>query len=229
MRSWETPPKIMATICPLPTGRASVHKTAGWLYQSVRGDCWATAAPPAVSMASATTVSLFIEIVGQLVKLRASQRVPRLPALRRRVTNPPQVANLPHTLTFDRDGRQIAAEDDAIDHAVGDGLIRLHDVVAVHILGYALHRLAGGAGQHGIENFAHAQDFAGVDIDIGRLTGQTLHGGLVDHDARVRQAEAFTLGSLGQQHGRHGSRLTDTDGDNVGPDERPGVENRPDR
>src|ERR1039458_9124816 len=97
----------MAPICPLPTGRASVHKTAGWLYQSVRGDCWAAAAAAARRMASATTVNFFIdivgqldklphnvyeEIVGQLVKLRAGC----LPALWRRVTNPPQVDNLPH-------------------------------------------------------------------------------------------------------------------------------------
>ena len=123
-------------------------------------------------------------------------------------------------------GSQIAAGDDAIDHAVIDGLIRLHDVVAVHILGYAFDGLAGGAGQHRVQDFPHAQDFAGVDIDIGRLSGQTLHGGLVDHDARIRQAEALALGALGEQHGRHGSRLTHADGDDIGPDEGHGVENR---
>src|ERR1017187_6994590 len=128
IRSCAAPPKIMAPICPLPTGRASVHKTAGWLYQSVRGDCWANAAAAARRMASATTGGFFIDIVGQLVRLRAVC----LPALWRRVTNPPQVNNLPHILALNRDGRQIAAGDDAIDHAVRDGLIGLHDVIAVH-------------------------------------------------------------------------------------------------
>src|ERR1035441_7343139 len=132
----------MAPICPLPTGRASVHKTAGWLYQSVRGDCWANAAAAARRMASAPTVNFFIDIVGQLVKLRAGC----LPALWRRVTNPPQVDNLPHILAFYWDGRQIAAGNDAINHAVGDGLIGLHDVIAVHIFGHPLDRLTRAAG-----------------------------------------------------------------------------------
>ena len=34
--------------------------------------------------------------------------------------------------------RQIAAGDDAVDHAISDGLIGLHDVVAVHIFGHAV-------------------------------------------------------------------------------------------
>src|ERR1035437_1288305 len=122
----------MAPICPLPTGRASVHKTAGWLYQSVRGGCWAAAAAAAWRMAGVTTVVVFIDVVGRLVKLRAGC----LPALWRRVTNPPQVDNLPHILAFNRDGRQIAAGDDTIDHPVGHGLIGLHDVIAVHIFGH---------------------------------------------------------------------------------------------
>src|ERR1019366_5303276 len=120
-------------------------------------------------------------------------------------------------LALDWDGAQIAAGDDAIDHAVEDGLIGLHDVVAVHILGNAVDGLAGGAGQHGVEDFAHAQDFAGVDIDIGGLSGQALHGRLVNHDARIGQAEALALGALGKQDGRHGGRLTDADGDDIGP------------
>src|ERR1022692_3526222 len=129
-------------------------------------------------------------------------------------------------LALDRDGAQIADGDDAIDHAVEDGLIGLHDVVAVDILGNAVDGLAGGRGQHGVEDFAHAEDFAGVDIDIGGLSGQALHGWLVNHDARIGQAEALALGALGEQDGRHGGRLADADGDDIGPDEGHGVENR---
>src|ERR1017187_418298 len=90
---------------------------------------------------------------------------------------------------LDRDGAQIAAEDDAIDHAVEDGLIGLHDVVAVHIFGNAVDGLAGGAGQHGVQDFAHAQDFAGVDIYIGGLSSQALHGWLVNHRSEEHTSE----------------------------------------
>src|SRR5215831_14620748 len=99
----------------------------------------------------------------------------------------------PTTLTLYRDRSQIAAGDHAVDHAVLDGLIGLHDVIAIHILGDAVDRLAGSFRQHGIQDLAHAQDFAGVDVDVRRLTGQTLHGGLVDHDTRIRQAETLAL------------------------------------
>src|SRR5450759_5022602 len=60
---WYDKPAVLWTDA-LPTGNASVHKTAGLSYQRVRGDCWATAEAPAASMASATTVGFFI-VVGQ--------------------------------------------------------------------------------------------------------------------------------------------------------------------
>ena len=79
--------------------------------------------------------------------------------------------------------------------------------------------------QPGVQNLAHAQDFAGVNVDIRGLSGQALHGGLVDHDARIRQAEALALGAFGQQDSGHGSRLPHANGDDVRPDERHGVQN----
>src|SRR5580693_172795 len=42
MRSCAIPPKIMAPMRPLPTGRASTHSLAGARYHSVSGD-WAAA------------------------------------------------------------------------------------------------------------------------------------------------------------------------------------------
>src|SRR5689334_14319553 len=46
------------------------------------------------------------------------------------------------TLAFYRYRRQIAAGDDTVDHAVLDGLVGLHDVVAVDVFGVAVDRLA---------------------------------------------------------------------------------------
>ena len=103
---------------------------------------------------------------------------------------------------------------------------RLHDVIAIHVVGDAVHGLAGGVRQHVVQDLAHAQDFAGVDVDVGRLPRQALHGRLVDHDARIRQAEALALGAFGQQHRRHGRRLSHADGHDIGTDEGHGVQNR---
>src|SRR5579863_9344110 len=61
--------------------------------------------------------------------------------------------------------RQITAGDHPVDHAIHHGSVRLHDVVAVYVLSDAINRLASGVRQHGVQDFAHAQDLAGVDVD----------------------------------------------------------------
>src|SRR5205085_2927165 len=126
----------------------------------------------------------------------------------------------PIRLALYRYRNQIAAGNNAIDHAVLDGLFGLHDVIAVDIAGDTLDRLPRRIREHRIEDLAHAQDLAGINVDVRGLAGQTLHRWLVDHNARVRQAEALAFRALGQQHGRHRSGLADADGHDVGPDER---------
>src|SRR5215472_10110131 len=82
---------------------------------------------------------------------------------------PARVAISDTKSAFHSYGRQFAAADDAINHAVLDRVFRLHDVVAIDIFGDPIHRLAGGVGEHGVQDFAHAEDFARVNIDIGGL------------------------------------------------------------
>src|SRR5882724_4821922 len=80
-------------------------------------------------------------------------------AAARRRTQPRRIG-----LPFDRHWGQIATRNDAIDHAVLHGLIRLHDVIAIHVLGDAVDRLAGGVRQHLVENLTHAENLSRVDI-----------------------------------------------------------------
>ena len=82
-------------------------------------------------------------------------------------------------------------------------LERVVDRVSKLRLGDPLDGLASGVGQHGVEDLAHAQNFAGVDIDIRRLPGQALHGGLVNHDTAVRERKTFALRSSSQKQRSH--------------------------
>src|SRR5437588_57644 len=102
MRSWVTPPKIIAPMRPLPTGNASVQIAAGFLYQRVSGESCANArrAWP---------------------KQPAAARIAHANAARRPIS------------ALNRHGREIAAGDDAVDHTVSNGLLRLHNVVAIDV------------------------------------------------------------------------------------------------
>jgi hypothetical protein len=86
--------------------------------------------------------------------------------------------------------------------------------------------LSAGIGEDLVERLAHAQDFAGVDVNIGGLPGQTVHRRLVDEDAGVGEAEALSLGAAGKQHGGHGGSLADAVGGDIGLDEIHRVEDR---
>src|SRR5919206_3677 len=104
-----------------------------------------------------------------------------------------------------RDSQQLLgrlpALDDLVDDAVLLGLAGGHDEVAVGVAGDLVHVLAGVGGQDLVQHAAHADDLAGLDLDVDRLAlGPTR--GLVDQDARVGQAEPLAGGAGGQQHGR---------------------------
>ena len=71
-----------------------------------------------------------------------------------------------------------------------------------------LDRLAGVLGQDLVQALAQVQDFLGVDLDVRGLALEAAHR-LVDHDARVGQAEALALGARGQQQRAHAGRLAD--------------------
>src|SRR5258707_351385 len=70
--------------------------------------------------------------------------------------------------------------DDIINNTVFLTLVGRHDVVPLCIILDALHRLAGVMDQDVVDPLPHSQDFAGRNINIGRLPGEATHQWLVD-------------------------------------------------
>ena len=68
-----------------------------------------------------------------------------------------------------------------------DDLFRAHKVIALHILLDMRQLLSGVLHVNLVEARLQAQNFAGMNLDIGRLTRKTA-GRLVNHDARIGQA-----------------------------------------
>src|SRR5688572_16218183 len=95
--------------------------------------------------------------------------------------------------TWDPESSLHPFPDDVIDNPVFLPLVRRHDVVPFGILLDPLERLPGVVHQDLVQPLAHAQDFPGMDVDVGRLTRQPLHERLVDHDPRIGQREALAL------------------------------------
>src|SRR6476646_8263103 len=73
-----------------------------------------------------------------------------------------------------------AFADDIVNDTVFLALVGRHDVVALCIVLDTLDRLSGMVDQDFVDPFAHAQDLAGRNINIGRLAGHTRHEGLGD-------------------------------------------------
>src|SRR6185312_9870441 len=90
---------------------------------------------------------------------------------------------------------QRAAIDHAIDHSVRKCVFRLHDVIAVYIAGNTVDGLAGGVDKNFIQRLAHSENFAGVNIDIRRLSGEATHRGLMNQNPRMREAEPLSFGT----------------------------------
>src|SRR5271166_6627182 len=98
-----------------------------------------------------------------------------------------------------REGGSLPRGDDLVDQAVLDGLVRGHHEVAVRVLGDLVNLLPGVRGHHLVEQVAHPQDLAGLDLDVRRLPADAAPG-LVQHDPRVRQREALALGARRELH-----------------------------
>jgi hypothetical protein len=77
-------------------------------------------------------------------------------------------------------------------------------------------------GEDVVELIADVQDLAGMDVDVRRLPLEAPER-LVDHHARVRQAEALALGAAGEQQRAHARGLADAHGADVRADEAHGV------
>src|SRR6266550_2054247 len=65
--------------------------------------------------------------------------------------------------------------DDIVNNTVFLTLVRRHDVVPLGVVLNTLDRLSGMVDQDVIDALAHSQNFAGCNINIGRLAGQTRH------------------------------------------------------
>src|SRR5450432_43952 len=116
-----------------------------------------------------------------------------------------------------------------VDHPVFLGLLGIHDEVALDVFFNAADGLAAVLRQKFIDYRAHAQDFLGVQIDVGGLTAQTGHPRLVNQDSRVGQRKTLFRRTAGKKYGGDGSSLADAGGDYVGLDELHGVVNRESR
>src|SRR5436190_14509532 len=102
---------------------------------------------------------------------------------------------------------------------------RSHEKVALGVPGDDLDRLAGVLCKNFIQPAAQVEDFLGVDLDVGRLSLEAAHR-LVDHDARVRQAETLALVAGCQEERPHAGGLAYTERADLRLDELHGVVDR---
>ena len=77
-------------------------------------------------------------------------------------------------------------ENDVVNYAVFFALLRIHNEIALDIALHLLQALASVFLEQLAGNLAHAQDFAGMDVDIGRLARKSRHQRLVNENARCR-------------------------------------------
>src|SRR5829696_321767 len=117
-----------------------------------------------------------------------------------------------------RAARTSTVLDDAVDDLVLLRLLRAHEVVALGVLRDLVQRLPSVLGDDLVEPAPDVDDLLGMDLDVGRLAGETA-GDLVDQDLRVRQRHALALGAAGEQQRTHRHRDADADGLHAGLDE----------
>src|ERR1700733_4795220 len=104
---------------------------------------------------------------------------------------------------------------DFVNNAVLFCLLRVHDEVSLNIAFNAFQRLLSVLRHQLVGDLADAQNLAGMNIDISRLTRESAHRGLVDQDTGVRKGKTFTLVTAHQQKRRHACRLADAIGNHV--------------
>src|SRR5262249_17730365 len=109
-----------------------------------------------------------------------------------------------------RDRNLLRRHDDVVDQAVGLGLLRGEEVIALGVLLDALDGLTGVPGQYPVQQLARAQDLFGVNLNVGCLA---LHSAprLVNEDVGVRQSIAAAVRTARQQHSAHGVGHADAD------------------
>src|SRR5713226_5858066 len=103
-----------------------------------------------------------------------------------------------------------------VDHAIFLGLFGIHDEIPLDVFLDALYRLAAVLRKKLVDHAAHAQDFLGMQIDIGGLAAETGEPGLMNEDARVGQGEALFGRAASEKDGGDGGSLSDAGGNHVG-------------
>src|SRR5215213_10884222 len=88
-------------------------------------------------------------------------------------------------------GHPDARRQDRVDQAIVHRLFRGQDLVALDVTAHHARVLAGGIGDHLLEQLAHADDLVGLDLQVGDLSAGALGVGLVDQDPAVGQGEAL--------------------------------------
>lgn len=100
-------------------------------------------------------------------------------------------------------------------------LLRTHEVIPLHKLLDFIERHLLLPGQVSlidlVELMANAQDFLGMDGNIGRLS-EVAAGWLVDHDRRVRETVSLAWVATAEKQGSHGCSLADANSANRGCD-----------
>src|SRR4030066_974296 len=74
--------------------------------------------------------------------------------------------------------------DNRVNQAESLGFLPVHEIVTVGIILDLIHGTAGMVDHDLVQTLAHAQDFAGMDIEVRCLALKTAHG-LMHHHARV--------------------------------------------
>src|SRR5207248_2378990 len=94
-------------------------------------------------------------------------------------------------------------QDDVIDDAVALGFFRTHEEVTLGVALDLLDRLAGVLRQDVVERLADAEDFLGMDLDVGGLALESTRR-LMDQDAGVDIESTLTTVSGLNDHGDEG-------------------------
>src|SRR6056297_701050 len=114
---------------------------------------------------------------------------------------------------------RLARGDHPVDDAIFEGLVGLHDEIAVGVGVDALDRLAGVIGEDLVDEVTHPHDLLGRQFEIGDLAVADLPTRLVQQDAAVRQRETLSLGAGGEQDSCCRGGLAEADGGDVVLDE----------
>ena len=85
-------------------------------------------------------------------------------------------------------------ENNFVDHAIFLGLFGIHDEIPFDVFFDALDGLAAVLRKQPVDHGAHAQDFLGMQIDIGGLAAEAGEPWLMDKDTGIGQGKTL-LGS----------------------------------